>query len=113
MAGRVFLNFGSCGPRGTVCFGKEVDPTDVMSSDVPNAGRLTAQPWPATSSWFRQDRPLLEQITTWSWTKPADEVIAELIRLFSEVEDYWSMGKIGKHIRLIPSLPQVTDGPLA
>jgi hypothetical protein len=96
---RFVLNFGSCGPHGVICHGKEVDPTDVTPSNASDSGRLTAKPGPWVSCWFRQDRPLLQRITS-PRLRPSDEVIAELIRLFSEVEEYWSLGNVGRHVRL-------------
>ena len=33
---------------------------------------------------------------------PPERVVAQLIALFGEVEEYWKSGTIGPHIRLLP-----------
>ena len=99
---RFVLNFGSCGPNGTICHGKEIDPNDVTPSNASSSGRLTARPGYSLSCWFRQDHSLLRRISSWSRLRPADNVVDELIARFSEVEDYWSKGLVGRHIQLMP-----------
>ena len=100
---RFVLNFGSCGPRGVICHGEEIDPNDVNPSGASSVGRLTARPGYSLSCWFRQDRSLLRRILSWSRLRPADDVVDDLIERFSELEDYWSKGLVGRHIQLLPS----------
>jgi hypothetical protein len=97
---RFVLNFGSCGPQGVICLGKEIEPADITPSATPWRGRLTPGPSPYTSSWFRQDRSLLQGLWKGSRLKPPDEVISNLIGLLPEVEEYWKSGTIGNHIRV-------------
>jgi hypothetical protein len=99
---RFVLNFGSCGPHGVICHGNEIDPHDVTASSVSSAGRLTARPGPQLSCWFRQDRTLLRRVISWSALRNPDEVVAELITRFGEVEEYWSRGLVGRHLRIQP-----------
>lgn len=106
---RFVLNFGSCGPHGVVCHGKEIDPNDVTASNASSAGRLTARPGPWLSCWFRQDHTLLRRTISWSHLRSPDDVAAELIGRFGEVEDYWSQGLIGPHIQIMPDRKYAKD----
>ena len=98
---RFVLNFGSCGPQGVVCHGKEIKPADITPSATPWSGRLMPGSPSSTSGWFRQDRSLLQGFWKGSSLKPPDEIIRNLIDLFPEIEDYWKSGTIGKHIRVL------------
>ena len=82
---RFILNFAKRGPKGLIASGRL----------APSKGR-----W--TEGWFRQDRPWLERFFTFSKFYPAEQVIAQLIALFPEVEEFWKSGTIGPHIRLLP-----------
>ena len=82
---RFKLNFSKRGPEGLIASGRL----------APSKGR-----W--TEGWFRQDRPWLERVFTFSKVYPAERVIAQLIALYPEVEEFWKSGTIGPHIRLLP-----------
>jgi hypothetical protein len=103
---RFIVNFGRCGARGVVCHGNEIDPTKIFTPDTPERGRLAPGSGVTISSWFRQDRTLFEWLLTRSRLKPPDDLVSDLIRLFSEVEEYWSTGKLARHVRLMPRLPE-------
>jgi hypothetical protein len=98
---RFVLNFGSCGSQGVVCHGKEINPADVTASATPWRGRLMPGRPPSISRWFRQDRSLLQGLWKGSSLRPPDETIRDLIDLFTEVEDFWNSGIIGKHIQVL------------
>jgi hypothetical protein len=98
---RFVLNFGSCGPSGVICHGKEIKPDDVTTSATAWRGRLVPGRSPLTSGWFRQDRSLLQSFWHWAKLKRPEEVVQELIDLFPEVEDYWNSDLIGEHIRVV------------
>ena len=98
---RFVLNFGSCGPLGVICHGREIKPEDITAGETPWRGRLMPGPPPSVRNWFRQDRSLLERFLKGGRLQPPDDVIAELIRLFDEVESYWESDTVGKHIRII------------
>jgi len=97
---RFVMNFGNCGPRGVVCHGNEIDPVKIFTSHTPEHGRLAPGLGATASGWFRQDRTLLDWLLARSRMKSAEDVVADLIRLFVEVEEYWSAGKLGRHIRV-------------
>src|SRR6266852_8066855 len=97
---RFVLNFGSCGPQGVVCHGKEIKPADITPSATPWSGRLMPGSPRSTSGWFRQDRRLIQGLLKGSWLRPPDEVVGDLIDLFPEVEDHWKNGTVGKHMTI-------------
>jgi hypothetical protein len=82
---RFILNFSKRGPTGLIA-----------------SGRLApSQRW-TTAGWFRQDRLWIERLFSFSKFYPAEQVVAQLIALFPEVEEFWKSGTIGPHIRLLP-----------
>jgi hypothetical protein len=82
---RFVLNFSKRGPEGLITSGRL----------APSKGR-----W--TEGWFRQDRPWLQRLVTFSKLYPPEKVVAQLKTLFVEVEDYWKSGTVGPHIHLLP-----------
>jgi hypothetical protein len=82
---RFILNFSKRGRTGLIASGRL----------APNKGR-----W--TEGWFRQDRSGLQRFFSFSKVYPAEQVVAQLIALFPEVEEFWKSGTIGPHIRLLP-----------
>jgi hypothetical protein len=102
---RFVVNFGKCPTDGVTDFrGERVLPGDVFPSHAPQIGRLAPGRRRTTRGWFRQDRPLLERLVTLSKLYPAEQVISQLVALFGEVEEFWKSGKIGPHIRFLPSV---------
>jgi hypothetical protein len=82
---RFVLNFSKRGPEGLITSGRL----------APSKGR-----W--TEGWFRQDRSWFEKLFSFSKFRPAEQVVAQLVALFGEVEDCWASQKIGPHIQLLP-----------
>ena len=66
------------------------------------SGRLAPRKGRWTEGWFRHDRPWLERFFAFSKVFPAEQVVAQLIVLFPEVEEFWKSGTIGPHIHLLP-----------
>jgi len=82
---RFILNFSKRGPEGLIASGRL----------APGKGR-----W--TEGWFRQERPWLQRLVTFSKLYPPEKVVAQLKTLFVEVENYWKSGTVGPHIHLLP-----------
>jgi hypothetical protein len=87
---RFILNFFKRGPKGLIA-----------------SGRLAPSQRRTLAGWFRQDRPwlsrlMLSRLISSSKLYPPEQVVAQLIALFGEVEEYWKSGKVGPHIRLLP-----------
>lgn len=82
---RFILNFSKRGPKGLIA-----------------SGRLAPSRRRTTAGWFRQDRPWLQRLVSFSKLYRPEKVVAQLKILFVEVEDYWKSGTVGPHIRLLP-----------
>ena len=82
---RFILNFSKRGPTGLIA-----------------SGRLAPSQRRGTDGWFRQDRSWFEKLFSFSKFRPAEEVVAQLIALFGEVEEYWKSQTIGPHIQMLP-----------
>jgi uncharacterized protein DUF4304 len=107
---RFVVNFGKAPADGVMdMFGKHVMPEDILPSHAPIRGRLAPGSGAMTGSWFRQDRPLVERLASWSSLRPPEQVISQLMTLFVEVEEFWKSGTIGPHVRLLPSMNQLVQ----
>jgi hypothetical protein len=82
---RFILNFSKRGRKGLIA-----------------SGRLAPSQRRTLAGWFRQDRPWLNRLISSSKLYPAEQVVAQLIPLFGEVEEFWKSGRIGPHMRLLP-----------
>lgn len=82
---RFILNFSKRGPKGLIA-----------------SGRLAPSQRRTLAGWFRQDRPWLSRLISFSKLYPPEYVVAQLIALFGEVEEFWKSGRIGPHMRLLP-----------
>ncbi len=99
---RFVVNFAKCGAQGVMLRGEHIPPQEVFPFHGIERGRLCPGAGGTTRSWFRQDRPLLERFSRWSRFRSPQEVVSELIALFSEVEEFWISRRIGPHVRLMP-----------
>ena len=72
------------------------------SSGLIASGRLAPSQRRTLAGWFRQDRPWLKRLISSSKLYPPERVVAQLIALFGEVEEFWKSGRIGPHMRLLP-----------
>jgi hypothetical protein len=102
---RFVVNFGKCGAQGVIVRGKEVMPGDIFPECTPEHGRLQPGRSRTTGGWFRQDRPLLKRLLSRSRYYPAEQVVAQLMALFAEVESFWISGTLGPHMHLSPAHP--------
>jgi hypothetical protein len=110
---RFVVNFGKCGAAGVIIRGERIAPEDVFPHSTPIWGRLLPGSGRTTAGWFRQDRPMLERIVTWSARRPPAEVVATLLALFPEVEEFWQSGQAGRHSRILPSRRYVANADQA
>jgi hypothetical protein len=82
-------------PRFVVNFSANADTATLLGH-----GRLQPRPGALTWSWFRQDKPLLTRLFSTAKTYPAAEVVAEVVRLFPQIEEYWLSGTVGPQLRI-------------
>jgi hypothetical protein len=107
---RFVVNFGKAPADGVVdLLGKPVRPEDIRPDHATVRGRLAPGSGSMTGSWFRQDRPLIERLAKWSSLRSPEQVISQLMALFAELEEFWTSGTIGPHMRLLPTMNQLVQ----
>lgn len=100
---RFVVNLGSCGADGVTLGARHIAASDIQPSDTPNYARLKPGAGGGTDSWFRQDRGFLQSLLTLKRLDDPAAPVAQLIKLFTEVEEYFQTGTAGPHIyRLAP-----------
>ena len=102
---RFVVNFGKCPADGVEFNGEMLSPDQVSPAHCSIKGRLQPGKGPMTSSWFRQDKPLLARLWSRESLYPPSQVVGELITLFPELEAYWQDGNTGSHLRIF-QIPQ-------
>jgi hypothetical protein len=97
---RFSLNFGTCSAKGLSIQGHLHPPETVFAAWCPDAGTL--QPCKGTSNrrWFRQDNRFVQRLLGQPALRNPADVVTELLRLFGELERYWSTGEVGRHMRI-------------
>ena len=99
---RFNLMFGTTGRNGTISHGKHVQPEDVDPGSAP--AYLCLYPLgngSSTRHWFRMDRTLWQSILKGTRLRDANEVITDVQRLSSQVDDFFSTGQVGPNCRQI------------
>lgn len=94
---RFVVKFGSCSPTGLTVGGTHIKAADVHSWDIPVNGSLKPGKSMSSRHWFRQDKPLLQSLFAKEKMYPPAHPVADLMRLFPEVENFWATGKAGPH----------------
>jgi hypothetical protein len=97
---RFVVNFGTCPEDGLLIDGKRLSSEEVAASWAPVRGRLQPKRGFSTRSWFRQDKPLLSRLFSAEKMYPPSDVVAQLLKHFEELEEYWSNGNIGVHMQV-------------
>jgi hypothetical protein len=110
---RFVVNFGMCDAAGVVVGSERIAAENVFTNSTPVWGRLSPGSGRTTAGWFRQDRPLLEWIATWSDQRSPAEVVATLLTLFPEVEEFWRSGRTGPHSRVFAPPRKVANSDQA
>lgn len=105
---RFVVNFGKCPAAGVEFNGEMLSPDHVRPAHCSVKGRLQPGKRPMTSSWFRQDKPLLARLLSREPLYSPGQVVGELITLFHELEAYWQDGNSGSHLRIF-RLPQCKE----
>lgn len=99
---RFRLDFGSCSIDGLALPGKQIALADVHPHWLSDCLTLKPRTGFFASDWFRQDRGAMRKLLGAEPLRSPAEVVDELMRVFTEVESYWSYGAAGKHIRHWP-----------
>ncbi len=101
---RFRINYGTCNSNGEMIGTKFMTPENIFASWLPDSGHLQPRKGRFSSrKWFRQDNTLFQRLFGKPKLCSTKEVVDNLLKLFFELEHYWSTGNIGKHMQKIPS----------
>jgi hypothetical protein len=99
---RFKLMFGTTGRNGTISHGKHVQPSDVDPGSAPVYHCLyPLGDGSSTRHWFRQDRSLWQSILKRTRLRDTKEVISDVQRLSSQVDEYFRTGRVGPNCRKV------------
>jgi len=97
---RFAINFGRCSKDGVVIRGERFPIEKISANWLLGSGRLQPGRKKSVGGWFRQDKPLITRLFSSEKRVPPSEVVAQLISLYPEVEEYWERGKVGQHLTI-------------
>jgi hypothetical protein len=97
---RFAINFGRCSKDGVVIRGERFPVEKISANWLLGSGRLQPGRKKTVGGWFRQDKPLVTRLFSSEKQVPASKVIAQLISLYPEVEEYWERGTVGQHLTI-------------
>ena len=98
---RFVVNFGEAPLAGIDFFGEHVTAELVAPHQCPVNGRL--QRWRGGGSmrtWFQTSKPWAETVRTLKWAYTPEEVAAELMSSFAELESWWETKQEGPHVNI-------------
>lgn len=99
---RFIVNYGTSPSAGLLINNRHFPPSEIVTSWLPDSGRLLPGKGETSASWFRQDNTFITRIISREPLRPATKVISELLQLFQELEVYWNTDAIGSHMRVLP-----------
>jgi hypothetical protein len=104
---RFRLSFGTVSSRGTIAQGIHTPARDMGPGQAPLYVCLYPRgTGSSTRDWFCQDAPFWIRVFGWPARAPS-EVIAELLALLPEIDEYLLAGKMGPHCFATPNAPFV------
>jgi hypothetical protein len=93
------INFAEAPLDGIEFGGKHMDTKDLSPVHCGTYRRLLRDQGKFSYRWFQLRRPLMEQVLLLSRNYDPDEIAAQVIQRFNEVEDWWANKVIGKHVQ--------------
>jgi hypothetical protein len=97
---RFAINFGRCSKDGVVIRGERFPVEKIYASWLLGRGRLQPGRKKTSGGWFRQDKPFFTRLFSSEKRIYPATVIAQLISLYPEVEEYWERGTVGQHLTI-------------
>jgi hypothetical protein len=92
------INFSEA-PLDGVEFGEKwMEAKDIAPVHCGTYRRLMRSRGRLTYSWFQLRRPLIKQLVLLKRNYEPEEVAAQVVQLFDEVEDWWANKVIGRHV---------------
>jgi len=97
---RFVVNFGEVPNRPLQFYDQTIQPQDLRVYHSPSYLRLQRRRGGSMGCWYQTHRPLISWLLHLGKPYTPEEVIAQLLTHFSEVEDWWSTKIRGAGIRL-------------
>ena len=96
---RFVVNFGEAPKANVVDLMGNTIHADVLDPvHCPLQGRLQRWRGGSLRTWFQTRKPWAETLLTLSWSYSPEEVTAQLIDSFSELETWWESKQEGPHV---------------
>ena len=93
------INFSAAPLGGVDHCGRFIEPNDISPVHCGTYLRLVRRQGRLTYSWFQQRRPVLYQLLSLRRNYEPDEIAAQVVERFAELEDWWATKKIGPHVQ--------------
>lgn len=98
---RFIVNFGEASSDGCEYFGKHIGAELLEPQHCPLGGRLQRWRGGSMRTWFQISKPWAETLYTLKSSYTAEEVAAQLIAVFAELESWWETKHQGPHIYVL------------
>ena len=92
------INFAEAPPDGIEFCESWIEAKDIAPVHCGTYLRLMQSRGRFTYKWFQLRRPLIEQLLVLKRDYDPEEIAAQVVQRFDEVEDWWSNKTIGKHV---------------
>jgi len=97
---RFVVNFGEAPSTGVEFFGEHISAGLVNSAQCPVHGRLQRWRGGSMRTWFQTSKPWAETMRTLKWAYTPEEVAAELMSSFAELESWWETKQEGPQVNI-------------
>lgn len=95
---RFVINFGEASADGVEFAGQKVSAQQLDPSQCELQGRLQRWRGGSPRTWFQLSKPWPETLRTFRWEYSPEEVAAQVVSCFSELEAWWANKQEGRHI---------------
>ena len=95
---RFVVNFGEASSDGCEYFGNNIGAEFLEPQHCPVKGRLQRWRGGSMRTWFQISKPWGETLYTLKWSYTPEEVVAQLIASFAELETWWETKHEGPHV---------------
>lgn len=96
---RFVLNFSEAPLSGVEFGGKQIQLNEICTAHCGSFNRLQRSRGGGLSNWFQIRRPILEQLISFKRCYEPEEIAAQVVLYFDEIEDWWSKKSVGPHIQ--------------
>ena len=100
-APRFVINFGEAPSTGVEISGELVRPDHLETYHCSRRGRLQRKRGGSMGTWFQMRKPFIEAFTSLRWDYRAEEVVAQVITSFHELETWWERKHEGPHVHIL------------